>query len=76
MKFNKSLHHILYKTQGICIKNTQSYIISNIWKANRVWVLSPHPDDDAIGCGGAIIKTHIQMGHDVRIVYLCSGDQV
>lgn len=74
MKFNKSLHHILCKTQEYLYKKHSKLHHIEYLEGNRVWVLSPHPDDDAIGCGGAIIK-HIQMGHDVRIVYLCSGDQ-
>ncbi len=35
----------------------------------RVLVLSPHPDDDAIGLGGTIIKM-LERGSKVRVVYL------
>lgn len=35
----------------------------------RVLVLSPHPDDDAIGLGGTIIKM-LESGSKVRVVYL------
>ncbi len=35
----------------------------------RFLVLSPHPDDDAVGCGGTIIKL-LDSGAEVRVVYL------
>ncbi|MDD1755400.1 MAG: PIG-L family deacetylase [Methanomassiliicoccales archaeon] len=35
----------------------------------RMLVLSPHPDDDAIGLGGTIIKLR-ERGLEVRVVYL------
>jgi N-acetylglucosamine malate deacetylase 1 len=35
----------------------------------RMLVLSPHPDDDAIGLGGTIIKLR-EHGLEVRVVYL------
>ncbi len=35
----------------------------------RILVVSPHPDDDAIGCGGTILKA-LAMGKAVRICYL------
>ncbi len=38
----------------------------------RVLILSPHLDDDVIGCGG-IIKLHIQKDDQVKIVYLADG---
>lgn len=35
----------------------------------RFLVVAPHPDDDAIGCGGTILKL-VDAGKAVRIVYL------
>jgi LmbE family N-acetylglucosaminyl deacetylase len=40
---------------------------------HRFLVLSPHPDDDAVGCGGTIIKL-LDSGAEVRVVYLSIQD--
>lgn len=38
----------------------------------RVLILSPHPDDDIIGCGGTIHKYH-QKGTEITSVYMTDG---
>lgn len=37
-------------------------------------VIAPHPDDDAIGCGGLIARM-TTAGERVRVVYCTSGEQ-
>jgi N-acetylglucosamine malate deacetylase 1 len=39
----------------------------------NILVVSPHPDDDILGCGGSIIN-HIKKGNQVSILYLTSGE--
>ena len=40
--------------------------------SGKVLVLAPHPDDEVIGCGGAI-KLHCLSSDQVKIIYLTDG---
>lgn len=42
-------------------------------KGDRVLVISPHPDDETLGCGGAIIKM-LSSSVDVAVVMLTDGN--
>lgn len=47
--------------------------IEPIKKSDRVLILAPHPDDEAIGCAG-IIQEAVSKGAELKIVYLTNGD--
>ena len=40
----------------------------------HILVISPHPDDEAIGCGGTLRK-HILDGDQIEVIFLTSGEK-
>jgi LmbE family N-acetylglucosaminyl deacetylase len=42
--------------------------------SERVVVIAPHPDDEAMGCAGTLVRHH-QRGDSVRIVFITDGSQ-
>lgn len=47
--------------------------LESIQKTDRILILAPHPDDEAIGCAG-IIQEALKRKARVKIVYLTNGD--
>ncbi len=42
-------------------------------KDKKVLIISPHPDDEVIGCGGLIAKCK-ELNTEVKVVYMCTGE--
>lgn len=40
----------------------------------RMLVISPHPDDEAIGCGGTLSR-YASEGASIKVIFLTSGEQ-
>lgn len=40
---------------------------------DRILVLSPHADDEVVGCGGYLLKAR-NMGSEIHIIYIHVGN--
>lgn len=47
--------------------------LPEIKKEDRILILAPHPDDEAIGCSG-LIQEAVRKKADLRVLYLTNGD--
>jgi len=54
-------------------KRPELPIIDSITEEDRVLILAPHPDDEALGTC-SIIQNAIAIGSPIRVVYLTNGD--
>src|ERR1700722_15819267 len=41
---------------------------------SRILVISPHPDDESVGCGGTL-RRHSVEGNAIRVIFLTSGER-
>ena len=55
----------------VCAKEIP--LIEPFEKTDRVLIVSPHPDDDIIGCAG-VIQRALKVGAKVKVVYITCGD--
>lgn len=49
-------------------------LIPDVPPGQNVLVIAPHSDDEALGCGGTLIKHH-QAGHKITAVFMTDGSK-
>lgn len=62
-------HH----AHSAALANPQINSLKVFEKGDRVLILAPHPDDEAIGCAG-VIQQALRQGAAVHVAYLTNGD--
>lgn len=69
----------LFDKRNNWLRNNQNYlnrkpenIDTIIGDRKRILIISPHPDDEIIGCGGTIIKI-LNQGKQVTVLHLTDG---
>ena len=74
----ESLVDIGSKSEGIVPSREYSSLSTEERQAlavgDTILVIRPHPDDETIGCGGALCW-HLTEGDAVRVVFLTSGEK-
>ena len=53
-------------------ESNDSLVTLSITRDDRILILAPHPDDEVIACGG-VIQQALNIGAQVKIVYLTEG---
>lgn len=61
------------KPVGVTAEVSRVHSISHV-SADRVLVLSPHPDDDALGCGG-LLASLSESGSKIKVIYFSDGSR-
>ena len=54
-------------------KTQQANSVEPFKKTDRILILAPHPDDEAIACAG-VIQQALAAGAQVKVTYLTNGD--
>ena len=70
---NGGVSRFSYKANGRAVRFPEE-IEPRIWAGRRVLILSPHPDDDAIACGGTIALL-AAAGTRQRVIYMTDGSK-
>ena len=72
--FAVALAAVLAASMTSCMRDSRSISLPAVDLAgSRLLVIAPHPDDDAVGVGGAVAMAR-QRGWAVTIVFVTSGD--
>lgn len=58
---------------GYCEGEPRIQGIDPIKNTDKILIIAPHPDDEAIACAG-IIQHGLKIGAQVRVLYLTNGD--
>lgn len=56
------------------LENIRIYPTSEVYKWATTLVVATHPDDEIMGCGGAIALLR-EMGYRVHVLFICDGSQ-
>ncbi|MBM3243361.1 MAG: PIG-L family deacetylase [Candidatus Omnitrophica bacterium] len=64
---------VIFYESSFAQDNSRLKELEPFTKSDRVLILAPHPDDEAIACAG-IIQEALKNGAKLRIVYLTNGE--
>lgn len=64
---------VQYSKQGLLGHTAvKQATIGGLVPAERILILAPHHDDEAIGCGGTILR-YLKTGTQIEVIYLTDG---